>query len=260
MVEIAEVRQDSGFDWYQEGDADRETYYLGLATYGKCLYRADRDKYILEKGELLLIPPYIPFYGKSIPSVLHTKFGLLFKASSARSALPILNLQKPLKLKLGGYDLIHERIKAVWNQWQERPPYYRTMAEALLTEALVYANREWDRGAIPAEKLRHVENMKQYIQKHHREKVTKRELGEAIQKTPNYAAALFRSVTGQTISEYVHGQRIKTAIYMLTESRLSISEIAAFVGYSDVSYFHRLFKRMTGKSPSEFTDERPPTP
>lgn len=258
MLKIEEFRQDSGFDWYEEGGAARDTHYAGLATYGKCVYWAEDEKYILEKGELLLIPPNAAFYGKSIPSVLHTKFAVRFSVPDAEAKLPILNVRKPLKLKLGGYDLIHDRVREAWSQWQEHPPYFETMAGALLTEALVHFNRERDRGAVPSEKHRHAEVMKEYIHKHYREKVTKQELGEAIKKTPNYAAALFREVTNQTISEYVHRQRIKTAVYLLTESRLTIGEIAAFVGYGDVSYFFRLFKRITGKSPSEIADDRRP--
>jgi len=59
-------------------------------------------------------------------------------------------------------------------------------------------------------------------------------------------------VTGQTISEYVHSIRIKTAIGLLQESELTLEEISEFLGYSDVSYFHKVFRRMTGKKPSEY--------
>jgi AraC family transcriptional regulator of arabinose operon len=52
---------------------------------------------------------------------------------------------------------------------------------------------------------------------------------------------------------------MKTAVYMLTESQLMISEIADYLGYNDVSYFYRIFKRSTGSSPSDFLHERSST-
>ncbi|MGO4371343.1 helix-turn-helix domain-containing protein, partial [Paenibacillus sp. MCAF20] len=75
--------------------------------------------------------------------------------------------------------------------------------------------------------------------------------------TPNYAATLFSKMTGQTISEYVHSVRIRTAIYMLNESLLTVSEVAAYLGYNDVSYFHKLFKKTTGSTPAQFAHNRP---
>lgn len=103
-----------------------------------------------------------------------------------------------------------------------------------------------------------MERMKRYIERHYRERVTKEELGDEINKTPNYAAALFKSMTNQTISQYVHDQRMKRAVYLLTESQLSIQEIAEFLGYRDLSYFYRIFKRITGSPPSDLLHERPP--
>src|SRR5690606_29919049 len=94
-------------------------------------------------------------------------------------------------------------------------------------------------------------------QEHYRTKITKDHLGDVIRKSPNYAATLFSSVTGQTISEYTHSLRIKTAMFMIKESRLTIGEISMFLGYSDVSFFNKIFKRITGKIPSEYLAERP---
>ncbi|NIK78249.1 AraC family transcriptional regulator of arabinose operon [Paenibacillus castaneae] len=252
MISISEVHQDNGAEWYEEGSGHEQSFHLSLVTYGRCVYWVNEEKVILEKGDLLLIPGHIPFYGKSVPTVVHTKYVINFRKSIAERVLPLLQLQEPFKQKLGCFEVVHERLKGIWTQYKERPAYFELMAEALLMEALIYLNQEKDRGIIPSEKHRRVDSMKQYISTHYREKVTKEELGDVISTTPNYAATLFKTVTNQTISEYVHNLRMKTAIYMLTESQLTISEIADYLGYSDVSYFYRIFKRSTGGSPSDF--------
>lgn len=130
------------------------------------------------------------------------------------------------------------------------------MAQSILTELLIDISREFDRGLIQSEKQRHVEHMKRHVERHYREKITKEVLGEVINRTPNYAASLFKEVTGRTISECVHRQRMKRAVYMLEESRLNAAEIAEFLGYKDVSYFYRMFKKITGDSPSALLKDR----
>ncbi|MBD2871341.1 AraC family transcriptional regulator [Paenibacillus arenilitoris] len=256
MLAILDAHQDNGADWYEEGGGDKPSFHLSLVTYGKCVYWVNDEKVIVEKGDLLIIPGHVPFYGKSIPTVLHTKYVVNFRKAAAEAGLPILRSREPLWQRLGCYEKVLERLRGVMAQWSERPPYYEQMAQALLTEALVFLNQERDRGAISSDKHRRAESMKQYILTHYRGKVTKEELGDVIKTTPNYAATLFKAVTGQTISEYVHNQRMKTAVYMLTESQLTVGEIADYLGYNDVSYFHRIFKRSTGSSPSDYLHER----
>ncbi|WP_020620038.1 helix-turn-helix domain-containing protein [Paenibacillus daejeonensis] len=262
MLTIEEVRHDRGVDWFEEHiePKEREAYQLILVTYGRCVYWLDGDKQIMEKGELLLIPPGTRYYGKSVPTVLHTKYVVRFAWHAASEVLPLLAPSVPWRQTPGCYELVVERLKQMAEQWQERSDYYRLMAGAQLTEILVYLSREADRGRLPDRKRRMAESMKQYIQSHYREAVNKSCLAEAVGITPNYAASLFRTVTGQTISDYVHRQRMKTAIYMLTDSLLTIHEIAEYVGYNDPSYFHRVFKRITGATPSAYLQERPPAP
>lgn len=261
MLSIAEAREDHGVEWYEEGgeeEAEAASSRLVLLTYGKCVYWVNNRKHIMEKGELLLLPAGLAFYGKSIPTVFHTKLSIRFIPGMTSGQLSLLQRSEPLRLRLGCYDKVLERLRELLAQWQEKPSYYELMAGALLAEALVMVSQELDRGPITSSKHRCAERMKHYIQQHYRDKVTKEQLGDAIQRTPNYAAALFREVTGQTISEYTHSQRIKTAIYLLTESQLTVNEISEYVGYSDVSYFYRIFRRLTGVSPSDYFHERSP--
>ena len=132
-------------------------------------------------------------------------------------------------------------------------PYARLRGRGLLLELIALWGRERDRGESSSAGDLHVERMKAYIQNHYRERITKAELGECIGRTPNYAATLFRSGTGRTISEYIHSVRMKTATYMLAESVLTIEEIADYLGYAESSYFQRIFKRTFGVSPSMYS-------
>ncbi|GBF78007.1 AraC family transcriptional regulator [Paenibacillus sp. 598K] len=258
-MKLEAVRYDRGVDWYEEGHTE-QSRVMALVTYGRCVYWVEGEKYILEKGDLLLIPPGTAYYAKSVPTVMHTKYVVRFAWLTDAGELSVLTGPQPLHHSPGCYELVIERLKEMTEQWGERADYYKLMAGAQLTEALVYLSRETDRGQLPVGKRRLAESMKQYIQTNYRQAVNKEALGEAVGLSPNYAATLFRTVTGQTISEYMHRQRIKTAIYMLTDSLLTIHEIAESVGYSDPSYFHRVFKRLTGSTPSAYLQDRPPTP
>lgn len=77
--------------------------------------------------------------------------------------------------------------------------------------------------------------------------------------TPRYVHMLFEA-EGTTFSEFVLGQRLTRAHRMLSDSRfaaLTISTIAFAVGFGDLSYFNRTFRRRFGTTPSELRQSRP---
>lgn len=62
----------------------------------------------------------------------------------------------------------------------------------------------------------------------------------------------FKKATGKTPIEYVHALRIEKARDLLERFSLPVEEIATRVGYADVSYFRRLFRRKMGLSPGTY--------
>ena len=71
--------------------------------------------------------------------------------------------------------------------------------------------------------------------------------------TPRYVHMLFEP-EGVTFSEFVVGQRLVRAHRMLSDPRYAghtISAIALMVGFGDLSYFNRTFRRRFGMSPSD---------
>ncbi|MDF2837877.1 MAG: hypothetical protein K0Q63_3517 [Paenibacillus sp.] len=264
MIEIIQYEHDKGLGWYGESDGTDGCARLAIVTYGKCLYFANGEKHIAERGDFLFIPPGIPFYGKSVPTVFHEKLvfaltipGAVSKAGTTPEAgLPLFRARHVLRSRAGCYELMLDRLRVVCAEWEDQAPYSRVRMGATVLETLVLWSRELDRGQETDVSLQHIEKMKAYIQSHYRGKITKETLGDHIGRSPNHTAALFRRVTGQTISDYVHAARMRTASYMLSESLLSIAEISDYLGYADVSYFQRIFKRAWGCSPSRYLSER----
>lgn len=255
-MQISNLTYEKSSNWFGEEQQGCRDWTFVLVTYGRCVYWMNEKKQVLEKGQWLIIPSRTPFYGRSVPTMIHEKYIVQFVPGSAVEAFPLLQSPHFTSRVTGKYELIVDRLRLIHRQWQDKQPYYQTLCEALLKELFVYLHREWDEDATSNATAQLVEQMKGYIQNHYREHVTKDELAACISRSPNYAAALFRKVTGQTISEFVHATRIKTAIYMLRHSALTVTEIAEFIGYNDPSYFYRIFRRLTGLVPTALVSDR----
>ena len=69
---------------------------------------------------------------------------------------------------------------------------------------------------------------------------------------PTYFRRKFKIIFGISPSQYVRKIRIDYAKELLMLNQYSVSEIAAMTGYENVYYFSRIFKEITGMSPTEF--------
>ena len=62
----------------------------------------------------------------------------------------------------------------------------------------------------------------------------------------------FKAATGATIIEYIQNLRIEEAKTLLETEQMPVDDISVAVSYEDVSFFRRLFKRLTGLTPSQY--------
>lgn len=79
-------------------------------------------------------------------------------------------------------------------------------------------------------------------------------LAESLGITPNYLSALFTSETGITFTQHLTRIRMEHAKRLLHETKLKIYQISKEVGYSDQSYFSRIFKSLEGMSPFDYRE------
>ena len=106
----------------------------------------------------------------------------------------------------------------------------------------------------------HVPAIRQYLEEHYLEPVTVEEVARAVGLHPTYCGALFRRETGRTILQTVNLLRINRATAMLEYGASGMTETAMACGFSDLFYFSRVFKQITGLSPSKFAAEHRQAP
>ena len=63
-----------------------------------------------------------------------------------------------------------------------------------------------------------------------------------------------KSKTGKNFTELLQEKRLSQAEYLLLHSNINVADIATIVGYSNTSFFHRIFEERYGMSPKKYRD------
>lgn len=98
-----------------------------------------------------------------------------------------------------------------------------------------------------------------YVQQHYGEKIQAEEVAKLCAMSPYRFSRNFHEAYGLTFRDYVVRYRLKEAKRMLRNPQASVTDVAFAVGFNDVSYFSRMFKRHFGTSPSVI-NEKPRRP
>lgn len=101
-----------------------------------------------------------------------------------------------------------------------------------------------------------VQTINQYIEAHYGEDSTLQALSDYVGLHPSYLSKLYKSETGQGISEYRHQLRMAKAVELLQQNRLKIHEISETLGFQNPQYFSKKFKEEFGCTPNEYRDHR----
>ncbi len=91
-----------------------------------------------------------------------------------------------------------------------------------------------------------------YMDAHYAEKLTLPDVAAQVYVSQWHLSKLIAKVTGQSFSDLLNGIRVREAKRMLEDPALKIWEVSEAVGFSDVTHFSRIFKKMEGKSANEY--------
>jgi len=97
-----------------------------------------------------------------------------------------------------------------------------------------------------------IEKLKHFIEKNLNKEIGLKEASNVVCLSPKYISKIFKEKTGIGFNQYKLKLKVEKAKELLESSAYNINQIADKVGYLNVESFVRIFKNLTGFTPSEY--------
>ncbi|MBT2657661.1 helix-turn-helix transcriptional regulator [Bacillus sp. ISL-18] len=170
---------------------------------------------------------------------------------SAKNLLFVLNTICRISAEKGGLQpLVVHYVSEKFAILIERAPnlpYLKILAFDMINEygGLVQKHSNKDFSMI-------VKKAVNYIHSNLEQTLTLKEIAASIHVHPSHLSRKFKQDTGKSIIDYVNQKRVEEAMLHLQTGTAAVTDIALIVGYNDLNYFTRVFKKVTGQTPSEY--------
>lgn len=220
---------------------------LTYVVSGEAVYWVNDKPYPLKKGDMIYIPSSCTREAHTLQTSLMHCYAFNFQLTAPSE---IAELPFPTVIHIFDDNSLLSLYKTFNGCWLEKGEGYLLQCRALfmmiLYQIFRYAIKEGAGLTDPR-----LEKIKEYILSHYHEKLEAGQLASIIDLHPVYFGAWFQKNTGATIKEYINRIRINKARDILSTGGCTVSEAAFRCGFEDAFYFSRVFKKLTGQSPSD---------
>jgi two-component system response regulator YesN len=97
-----------------------------------------------------------------------------------------------------------------------------------------------------------VKKSKLYVKENIEGDITLNKVSQYLNISKNYFCSMFKQETGINFLNYIVQQKIERAKKMLVEENMKVYEVSERLGYSDTTYFSKIFKRNVGVTPQDY--------
>lgn len=238
-----------------------EIYYL---VSGERRYFIKDRTYHIITGDLVIINPNELHKTNQAGSPFHERIMLNFKKEflkgwdESNTFLSIFNRGvNVLRLDPLQQSRIHELLLKIINECENQHEGFMEYSKALLMELLIQIFRYLQQTPRiiqdqSSETLEKIFEVVRYLNDHYHEHLTLKTIKDRFFISPYHFSRTFKKITGFNFIEYLNSVRTREAQKLLKESKLSITEISAKVGFDNLTHFGRVFKKIAGVSPSYY--------
>jgi AraC-like DNA-binding protein len=133
---------------------------------------------------------------------------------------------------------------------------YQIMVKTELIQLFVFLSRCYQQMDLP-DKIQGtdeqtIHHIREFIHRHYKQPLTLEQISHISGMSPSVFSMKFKQHTGQTLIEYRNDIRLNFAKEALLTTDHKILRIAQEVGFDDLSFFNKQFKKKIGLSPGEF--------
>lgn len=251
--------------WHDEAE-----WFLMLE--GEALFQVDTDLYPLRAGEAVFIDggDIHAAYAQGDQPCRYCAlvFDTDFLASAGYDTIQqtyVLPLQEkrctfPRKLspEVEWHRTMLAHLRSIMDAYAAQPPGFELAIKGrllLMLQEIAAPGRGANRSDTSAADTTKVSRLKKaivFIQDNYRKPIRIRELAELIPMSEGQFCRFFKAMTRKTPVEYINAYRIRQAADLLRRQDRKVSDIALEVGFDNVSYFIKVFRKEMGCAPSAF--------
>lgn len=250
--------------WHEEAE-------LTLITSGKCIYKIDLVEYEAEEGDILFVPPLFLHSitlgnNKKVSSetyVFHLKFlgGNSTDICSTRYLAPIMNQEFSMPYVIKPNHPAYVSLRKIFNQinttYDESIIGYELALKSFFLQTIFLLLQYSKKVAVSeTEKVSDkIKNVLDYIELHYSETITVSQLAKLCYFSDYHFMRFFKKHMNMTCVEYINNLRLEKAVELFEKGNSSIMEVSLSVGFHNLSYFHRAFKKKYRMTPLSFIND-----
>lgn len=251
--------------WHQEIE-------ITIIEAGQAEYRVNLNPYLLKEGDIITIKPEALHSISKLPDNNMKWRTMVFNLNMLKSAntdgcllkyiAPIINNLHELPLiitkDLPYYNDILGIINNIFTCYDEKSIAYELELKSLLFKyiAVLYKAGLVDTSngtsAIPTETINKIKQLLNYINDNYTREISVPELAEVCRFSEYHFMRFFKKHIGTSCIQYINNYRLEKSTELLCTTDMTIMEIAFEVGFDNLSYFNKLFKRKYNMTPKEF--------
>lgn len=247
--------------WHEEAE-------LTVILKGRCRYQIDLVEYEAEEGDILFVPPLVLHAIRkkaeeemiSETYVFHLNFlgGNSTDICAARYLTPIIRQEIRLPHKITKEHPVYVSLKRVFDQirsvYDSNITGYEIAIKSFLLQA-IFLLLQYSEKFTKQEMGEYSEKLKSvldYIETHIEETISIEELSKVCYFSEYHFMRFFKKHMNMTCIEYINNLRLEKAVEAFEAGNTSILEVSLSVGFHNLSYFHRAFKKKYGMTPRTF--------
>lgn len=255
------------FPWHWHDEVE-----FTLAVSGRMEYRVNDCPYLLEAGQGLFCNSGALHTGSMaegdceyISITFHPRLLAGFEGSAvgAKYVAPLLESQALssllLRPEVSWQAPVLESLSEIYRRCWERGPLYELYVQKLLTGVwlALYENcaQAAQRGpGEDPEKLRRLRTILSYLHTHYAQRLALEDVAREVGLCKSECCRFFKRQMGTSLFDYLLDYRVDKSLISL-RAGCSVAEAAAAAGFGDASYFAKVFRTRTGRSPSAYRRE-----
>ncbi len=243
---------------------------IWFVRHGICTHWMNGRAHELTTGSIFVLPPDIPHY-MECQNPETSLVGMEFTEAFIRSDVegspfwdsgylePFIVSLEQVKPRFPLEGAAVKTVGALFDEllWEFRrqEPGYQLFIRADVLKVLALISRQYGR-SLDEEKLQYLERYKDsvaraiaYMDENFQKKIYLEEVARIAMMSATSFSYVFKEATGRTFTEQLNFLRVRRAKELLKDPNRTIRAVAYEVGFQDIAYFDRVFKKEAGVSP-----------